>query len=184
VHRFGLFEFDAAAGELRRQGRQVRLEPQPTRALALLVSRPSELISREEMRAHIWGAGTHVDVDRGLAYCIGQVRTALGDSADNPRFVETLTRRGYRFNAPVQTATDGPPEPAEPGRPGPNAEARDGRRRGPVVVLAIVVLIAVAGIGWSLVTGLRAIVAVAVFDNETGRAEFDSLAGTAADVMV
>ena len=103
IYRFGLFEFDPAAGELRKQGRVVRIEPQPARALALLLAHPGAVISREQLRAHVWEAGTHVDFDRGLAYCVGQVRTALGDSADNPRFVETLPRRGYRFIAPVQT---------------------------------------------------------------------------------
>ena len=103
IYRFGLFEFDPAAGELRKQGRVVRIEPQPARALALLLAHPGAVISREQLRAHVWEEGTHVDFDRGLAYCVGQVRTALGDSADNPRFVETLPRRGYRFIAPVQT---------------------------------------------------------------------------------
>ena len=108
IYRFGLFEFDAAAGELRKHGRLVRIEPQPARALALLVSHPGEVISRERLRSQVWDGGTHVDFDRGLAYCLGQVRTALGDSADNPRFVETLPRRGYRFIAPVQ-ADEVPP---------------------------------------------------------------------------
>ena len=89
IYRFGLFEFDPAAGELRKQGRVVRIEPQPARAL--LFAHPGAVISRERR------------LRSGLAYCVGQVRTALGDSADNPRFVETLPRRGYRFIAPVQT---------------------------------------------------------------------------------
>ena len=72
-------------------------------ARSLCSTRPRAVISREQLRAHVSEAGTHVDFDRGLAYCVGQVRTALGDSADNPRFVETLPRRGYRFIAPVQT---------------------------------------------------------------------------------
>ena len=110
IHRFGVFEFDPASGELRKQGRLIRLEPQPARALALLVGRAGEVISREQMRTHLWDEGTHVDYDRGLAYCLGQVRTALGDSADNPRFVETLPRRGFRFIAPVQS----PPAAAAP----------------------------------------------------------------------
>ena len=102
VYRFGLFEFDAAAGELRKQGRLVKIEPQPARALALLVAHPGEVISRERLRSQVWDQATHVDFDRGLAYCLGQVRSALGDSAENPRFIETLPRRGYRFIAPVQ----------------------------------------------------------------------------------
>jgi DNA-binding winged helix-turn-helix (wHTH) protein len=101
TYRFGLFEFDDRAGILTRSDRPVALEPQPARALALLLSRAGDLVTREEMRAHLWGADTHVDFDRGLAYSIGQLRAALGDSADNPRFIQTLPRRGFSFIAPV-----------------------------------------------------------------------------------
>ena len=107
IYRFGLFELDPAAGELRKQGRLVRLEPQPARAIALLVANAGEVITRDRLREHLWSDSTHVDYDRGLAYCLGQVRAALGDSADNPRFVETLPRRGFRFIAPVRTDSNG-----------------------------------------------------------------------------
>ena len=103
--RFGIFEFDDRTAVLTRSDRPVPLEPQPARALALLLSRAGDLVSREELRAHLWGEDTHVDFDRGLAYCIGQLRSALGDSADNPRFIQTLPRRGFCFIAPV-TAGD------------------------------------------------------------------------------
>jgi DNA-binding winged helix-turn-helix (wHTH) protein len=101
VFRFGIFEFDDQSGELRRNGRAVALEPQPARALACLLSRPGDLVSREELREAVWGAATHVDFDRGLAYCLSEIRGALGDSAENPRFVQTLPKRGYKFLAPV-----------------------------------------------------------------------------------
>jgi DNA-binding winged helix-turn-helix (wHTH) protein/TolB-like protein len=200
LYRFGLFEFDAAAGELRKQGRLVRIEPQPARALALLLSRPGEVVSRDELRLHLWGADTHVDFDRGLAYCIGQVRTALGDSADNPRFVETLPRRGYRFVAPLQPVIPAsavqaamPSPPAH--QPGdiPAAPALGGLH-GPSVVrargqwfVAVLTLLVVTGLVWTVwarITPPRPIVAVAVFDNETGLAEYDRLASTAADIAV
>jgi DNA-binding winged helix-turn-helix (wHTH) protein/TolB-like protein len=200
IHRFGVFEFDAASGELRKQGRLIRLEPQPARALALLVSRPGEVVSREQMRAHLWGDGTHVDYDRGLAYCLGQVRTALGDSADNPRFVETLPRRGFRFIAPVQTPTLADTENEVPAGAIPDTpaagDARDTVRMAPAeptktsdrfwvwaAVLAVVTLGAV-WTAWARMSPARPVVAVAIFDNETGRSEFDRLAGTASDVMV
>jgi DNA-binding winged helix-turn-helix (wHTH) protein/TolB-like protein len=101
TYRFGLFEFEDRAGILTRSDRPVALEPQPARALGLLLSKAGDLVTREEMRAHLWGADTHVDFDRGLAYCIGQLRAALGDSADNPRFIQTFPRRGFSFIAPV-----------------------------------------------------------------------------------
>ena len=105
IHRFGLFEFDADAGELRREGRLVPLEPQPARVLAALLARPGALVSHDDLKQATWDPGTFVDFERGLAYCLSQVRGALGDTARNPRFVETVPRRGYRFIAPVH-----PPE--------------------------------------------------------------------------
>ena len=101
TYRFGIFEFDDRTAVLTRSDRPVPLEPQPARALALLLSRAGDLVSRDELRAHLWGNDTHVDFDRGLAYCIGQLRSALGDSADNPRFIQTHPRRGFSFIAPL-----------------------------------------------------------------------------------
>src|SRR3954451_13825316 len=103
TYRFGIFAFDDRAAVLTRSDRPVPLEPQPARALALLLSRAGAVVTREELRVHLWGQDTHVDFDRGLAYCIGQLRTALGDSADKPRFVQTLPRRGFTFIAPTTT---------------------------------------------------------------------------------
>src|SRR3954451_20101807 len=99
--RFGIFAFDDRAAVLSRSDRAVPLEPQPARALALLLSHAGEVVTRDELRAHLWGEDTHVDFDRGLAYCIGQLRIALGDSADNPRFIQTHPRRGFSFIAPT-----------------------------------------------------------------------------------
>src|SRR5215203_478106 len=101
--RFGTFEFDADSGELRKNGRTVALEPQPAKALSLLLSKGGEIVSREELRDVVWGKDTHVDFDRGLAYCVSQIRTALGDSGDNPRFVQTVPKQGFKFIAPVST---------------------------------------------------------------------------------
>src|SRR5918994_111798 len=99
--RFGLFEFDFRTGELRREGQIIKLSPQPSRVLALLLARPGELVLREDLRKALWGEDTFVDFERGLNFCILQVRAALGDSAENPRFVQTVPRKGYRFIAPV-----------------------------------------------------------------------------------
>ncbi len=101
LHKFGVFEFDSDTGELRKNGRAVALEPQPAKALALLLARAGEVVSREELRDAVWGSETHVDFDRGIAYCLSQIRTALGDSGDNPRFVQTIPKRGFKFIAPV-----------------------------------------------------------------------------------
>lgn len=101
VRRFGAFDLDVRAGELRRDGAAVKLQPQPFRVLALLVARAGELVTREELKKALWGDETYVDFERGLNFCINQVRAALGDSADSPRFIQTLPRRGYRFVAPV-----------------------------------------------------------------------------------
>ena len=99
--RFGLFEFDPRSGELWREGRLVKLSPQPARVLALLLAHPGEVVLRDEFRDHLWGSDTFVDFERGLNFCVLQVRTALADASDNPRFIQTVPRRGYRFIAPV-----------------------------------------------------------------------------------
>ena len=100
--RFGAFELDLRTLELRRSGVLVRLQPQPARALALLARRSGALVTREEIRDAVWGASTFVAFDQGLNFCVKQIRGALGDQADAPRYLETLPRRGYRFVAPVK----------------------------------------------------------------------------------
>lgn len=104
--RFEAFELDLARGELRREGSPIHIQPQPLKVLALLAGRPGQLVTREEIRQGIWTADTFVDFDQGLNYCIRQLRSALGDTAEAPRFIETVPRRGYRFVAPLR---DEPP---------------------------------------------------------------------------
>lgn len=101
VVRFGVFEVDLRTGELRRQGRKVRLQEHSFQILALLLARPGGLVTREELRKKLWPGDTFVDFEHGLGTAVSRLREALGDSADNPRFIETLARRGYRFIAPV-----------------------------------------------------------------------------------
>jgi Tol biopolymer transport system component/DNA-binding winged helix-turn-helix (wHTH) protein len=108
--QFGLFEADLKTGELRRSGVRVRLQSQPFRLLAALLKQPGEIVTREELQQQLWGADTTVDFDHSLGIAVNKLREALGDSADNPRFVETLPKRGYRFVAPVRAAE--PPAPA------------------------------------------------------------------------
>jgi len=99
--RFGTFEIDGASGELRRNGSLVRLQPQPFKALLLLAKNAGEIVDRDWLRQEIWG-GTTVDFDRSLNVCIAQIRSALGDDPENPRFIQTVPRRGYRFLATVE----------------------------------------------------------------------------------
>lgn len=99
--RFGLFEADLRTGELFRNGARVRLQEQPFQILSVLLERPGEVITRDELRARLWPADTFVDFDHSLNAAIRRLRDALGDSAENPRFVGTVARRGYRFLAPV-----------------------------------------------------------------------------------
>jgi DNA-binding winged helix-turn-helix (wHTH) protein/Tfp pilus assembly protein PilF len=103
IIRFATFEVDVRGGELRKQGKRIKLQEQPFQVLALLLQRPGELVGREELRAQLWPQDTFVDFDNGLNTAINKLREALGDSADNPRFVETLPRRGYRFLMPVSS---------------------------------------------------------------------------------
>jgi DNA-binding winged helix-turn-helix (wHTH) protein len=103
VFRFGDFELDGRSGELRKNAELVKLSPQPVKLLALLVRHSGEVVTREEIRRQIWSDGTFVDFDQGLNFCIRQIREALGDEANSPRYVETLPRRGYRFLIPVES---------------------------------------------------------------------------------
>lgn len=105
ICRFGIFELDVRAGELRRQGRKVRLQEQPFQVLLQLLENPGEVVTRDELRNRLWPADTFVDFDHSLNAAIRRLRDALGDSAENPTFVETVARRGYRFLAPVSFAS-------------------------------------------------------------------------------
>jgi DNA-binding winged helix-turn-helix (wHTH) protein len=105
-YRFGLFEADVATGELRRQGIRIKLNAQPFQLLALLLARPGQLLTRDEIARALWPGETFVDFDHGVHSAINRIREALGDTASNPRFVETLARRGYRFIAPVEVIAE------------------------------------------------------------------------------
>jgi len=150
VVRFGLFEFDVDAGELRRQGRPVKLQHQPGRVLALLVARAGHLVSREELIDHVW-RGTVVDYERGLAFCIRQIRTALGDTADSPRYVVTVPRQGFRFIAPVEPATSSAAGPDE-ARNGEDPVAASRARRSPSdwLLAVVVASVLVAAVVWAV----------------------------------
>ena len=114
--RFGRFEFDPGEGVLARDGVPVKLQQQPARVLALLVERAGHLVTRDELRQRIWGTETFVDFERGLNFCISQIRFALGDSAGTPQYIETVPRRGYRFIAAIEQDAPAPDASAEPAR--------------------------------------------------------------------
>ena len=125
LFRFGVFEFDYSTGELRREGKtEPRLRDQAVQILSMLLDRPREVVTRDELRQNLWPADTFVDFDHGVNTAINQLRNALGDSAANPRFIQTLPRRGYRFIAPVEIvgtasggAADATPSPQYPPAP-------------------------------------------------------------------
>ena len=161
--RFGVFELNLRAGELRKHGVRVRLQEQPYQVLAMLLSHPGELVTREQLQKKLWSADTFVDFDHGLNKAISKIREALGDSAESPRFVETVSRRGYRFLAAVTidrpTAADHleavvavPPDPAPRGQDRPDVTDELATRRismllrrraSAVVLLALIACLAV-----------------------------------------
>ena len=104
IVRFDVFEFDLHAGELRKEGRKVKVQEQPFRVLSLLLQRPGQVVTREELREQLWPADTFVDFDHGLNSAVARLREALRDSADKPRFIETIAKRGYRFIAALEAS--------------------------------------------------------------------------------
>src|SRR5277367_5195518 len=98
---FGLFEADLQSGELWKAGKRIKIQSQPFKVLSVLLEHPGEVVSREDLQLRVWGKDTIVDFEHSLGTAINKIREALSDSAENPRFVETLARRGYRFIAPV-----------------------------------------------------------------------------------
>ena len=150
VLRFDIYELDLRAGELRKRGVKLRLQGQPLLVLATLLKRAGEVVTREELRAEIWSADTFVDFDHSLHNAIARVRDVLGDSAETPRYIETLPRRGYKFIAPVEgvptvEARQIPPENGHPPVDPVVAIVRSKRRPG--LVFAVGLLCAIVG-GW------------------------------------
>jgi eukaryotic-like serine/threonine-protein kinase len=174
LFRFGLFDVDLHSGELRKQGRIIRIQDLPFRVLAALLQRPLELVTREELRSQLWPSDTFVDFDNSLNAAINKLRDALGDSADSPRFIETLPRRGYRFIAEVTATSYG----AETTSSGKGVASRSHQRSIPAVLAAILIL-AIVGIAslWHIQRKLRLTdqdtILLADFSNTTGDPIFD-----------
>ena len=172
--QFGLFEFDPATGGLLRDGNPVRLQAQPAQVLALLLASAGEVVSRAALREAIWGTETFVDFDRGLNFCIAQIRTALGDSADSPLYIKTLPKRGYQFIAPVAA-------PKAAAAPPPV-------RRLPAWWIGAAALTIAAAAGVFALTHRSAASAITIavtrFDNETGNPALDAFADGLTDSVV
>ena len=171
VHRFGVFSFDSEQLELRRDGRSVRLQRQPAQLLAVLVDRAGQVVTRDELREAIWGNETFVDFDRGLNFCIAQIRAALSDDASAPRYVRTIPKKGYEFICPVEAVASGTAAGAGTlSRPSPKAV---GRRAAILAGIALAGFAIVTAAAWLVYSrgasqANRVIVAVVRFDNETG----------------
>lgn len=109
--RFGVFELNLDLEELRKNGTVLKLPPQPFQLLAMLASRSGQIVTRDEIQQQLWGSDTFIDFEQGVNKCVKQIRTALGDNADNPLYLETIPRHGYRFLAPVRTKIVPAPAP-------------------------------------------------------------------------
>lgn len=145
---FGPFEADLPSQELRRQGVRLHLPRQSFQILKMLLERPGEVVTREELRAKLWPADTFVDFDHGLNAAVKRLRDALGDDADNPRYIETLHRRGYRFLVPLQGQADTPSQVVPtPAPPAPTAIPL-AKRRGLLMGASVSLLLAGAILGW------------------------------------
>ena len=187
VYRFGLFHVDPECGKVQRQGVPVRLQEQPLRVLFLLLDRPGEIVTREELRRSLWPEGTYVEFEGSLNAALKRLRFALGDDADNPTFIETIPRRGYRFIAPVQCDSNADAEVA-PSALTPQAQHR--AKATPVESPWQLWKLAIAGLALALLGGVawratrwkprstqepRIVIAVLPFSNEGAGPEFDYL---------
>lgn len=181
--KFGPFEADPASGELRRNGERVRIQDLPFRILIVLLSRAGEVVTREQLRAELWGAETFVDAEAGLNTAIAKLREALGDSAESPKFIETLPKRGYRFLVQASSPAE---EHAAP--TGPADVPRVGWVRRPLtirMVAAVAVVAVIAFMAWrERASHGQITIAVVLFHNETGDAANDSLAQQLTDGTV
>jgi DNA-binding winged helix-turn-helix (wHTH) protein/TolB-like protein len=168
--RFGIFEFDLAARELRRDGVPVKMQAQPAQVLATLLEYRGEVVTREMLRQAVWGTGTFVDFDGSLNFCVAQIRAALGDSAESPCFVRTVLRRGYQFIAPVALE---------------EGAVRQRREWLWPAVAAVCLAIALGLLGQRWWSGHGAVrIAVTRFDNETGDPSLDRFADGLTDAVV
>jgi len=206
--KFGPFLVDLAAGEVRKNGSRIRLQEKPLRVLVLLAERQGQLVTRTELKQHLWPADTFVDFETGLNTAVSKLRDALSDKADSPRYIETIPRRGYRFLAPVEFQGRRDPAPAQNkdqspqpapaaasetkhAAPEPPAAAAKPPARTTIwISLAVAVAIIAGGLYWlthgrpALSFHSRDSVLLADFENQTGDPRFDSALATAFTVSI
>jgi eukaryotic-like serine/threonine-protein kinase len=212
ILKFGPYAVDQVAGEVRKNGSRIRLQEKPLRVLALLAERRGQVVSREELKKHLWPDDTFVDFETGLNTAVSKLRDALSDSAEKPRYIETIPRRGYRFLIPVElvdgfhsglASIEAGPQPATPRsgtEPTPEASPSAATRQAPSpksasrgnlwVSLVAAAVIAAAAVYW-LTHGHPAFsfrsrdsVLIADFENQTGDSRFDNALGTAFTVSI
>jgi TolB-like protein/DNA-binding winged helix-turn-helix (wHTH) protein/Tfp pilus assembly protein PilF len=188
IFRFGTFEVDLNSGELRKQGVRIKLQEQPFQALVALIERPREVVTRDELQKRLWPGGIVVDFDSGLNKAINRVREALGDDADNPRFVETVPQRGYRFLAQVDTpdVAGSPPSTSAPESVPPEVSVPAGRRRFFAIASGLVA-VPIASIGYRLLPSRqRPIESIAVLplENLSGNAAQDYFSDGLTDELI
>ena len=170
ILRFGAFELDLQTNELRRSGVLLKLAPQQLQVLRLLAENSGTLLAREDIQREVWGTGTFVDFDRNLNVCVAQIRSALNDDSDAPRFIQTIPKRGYRFIAPVERVT--PKAEVPPLRPKPSIRILAAA----AAVLAAIFLLAAAWVTWRRPqANERVMVAALPFENLSGDARQDLL---------
>lgn len=176
--RFGIFDFDPQTGELRREGHAVRLQAQPAQVLGVMLSHAGDVVTRDILREAVWGSDTFVDFDRGLNFCIAQIRSALGDSAESPRYIKTVPKRGYQFIAPVRGVA--------PAVSIPNGASESRSRRWMLSAPILVGVVASGGLlAWKRpwASGGLPRIAVARFDNQSGNPELDRFAEGLTDTL-
>src|SRR5579884_4062069 len=144
IIRFGAYEVDLQRGELRKNGLKVRLQGQPFQVLSILLKHPGELVTREDLRVTVWPLDTFVDFDHALNTAVKKIRAALGDEADNPRFIETVPRRGYRFIAPVEHVSGSVPNAAD-------VRVAANPYRTFTIVGVVAVVLVLVGLAWKVV---------------------------------
>jgi DNA-binding winged helix-turn-helix (wHTH) protein/TolB-like protein len=182
--RFGLYEFDAAALELRREGALVRLQLQPAQALACLVERADQVVSRDDLRSAVWGDEVFVDFERGLNFCISQIRFALKDNSAHPVYIRTVPKSGYQFIAPVQHIPVLAPELSKKEA----APHRPFNARMAALAFALIALAVLASLAYRFRSvrsaSQRPVLAVLRFDNETGDPDINSFSDALTDNVV
>jgi len=183
--RFGVFEADFHAGELRKSGLKIKLHAQPLAVLRVLLERPGEIVTREELQRKLWGNNTFVDFDHGLNKTINKLRDALSDNADAPRYIETLPRRGYRFIAPVTT-----PAPGAEQSPSPEPKSKSQFVLWAAVTVAVLVAFGIYWFGFrsrvrrAATVPTKAMLAVLPFENMSGDDSEDYFADGLTEEMI